>query len=349
MGFMHLATRAAGLVAILAVGIGVVGKTAPHLFMSVPNVGFILWAMTGLPREGSDFVGANMLGVAGTVAGVTLTTCFKSCKGFQRCRDSTRCAKLQHHHFALVWVALGCAGLAGGVATFGEKEDYSWSRSDVGFETFVFVPAVSAGILAMISVGLYALLELVTGCRSGKRTQRRCRRCRKEAADDDLLDHEQLQPQNKRSKRVMGAATVLGLVCGYTVMATLVVWPNVNGLWAWLTFMFLVGPMISLPFVLGFAAAAQMGLEVCAVEGSNSTSRWLAFTLTMLSFGERKRKGRKGKITRCFGNPNLSELHGMMCNCLYGLGKEGKRRRWNLLRWFVDKTMPFTFWSQGVS
>jgi len=49
MGFMHLATRAAGLVAILAVGIGVVGKTAPHLFMSVPNVGFILWAMTGNP------------------------------------------------------------------------------------------------------------------------------------------------------------------------------------------------------------------------------------------------------------------------------------------------------------
>ena len=46
---MHLATRAAGLVAILAVGIGIVGKTAPHLFLSVPNVGFILWAMTGNP------------------------------------------------------------------------------------------------------------------------------------------------------------------------------------------------------------------------------------------------------------------------------------------------------------
>jgi hypothetical protein len=35
------------LVATFAVSIGVVGKLSPHLFMNIPNVGFILWAVTG--------------------------------------------------------------------------------------------------------------------------------------------------------------------------------------------------------------------------------------------------------------------------------------------------------------
>jgi allophanate hydrolase subunit 2 len=37
----------ASIVAITAISIGCVAKFYPHLFFKVPNVGFILWAMTG--------------------------------------------------------------------------------------------------------------------------------------------------------------------------------------------------------------------------------------------------------------------------------------------------------------
>lgn len=37
----------ASIVAIAAILIGCITKFAPHLFFKVPNVGFILWAMTG--------------------------------------------------------------------------------------------------------------------------------------------------------------------------------------------------------------------------------------------------------------------------------------------------------------
>jgi hypothetical protein len=42
-----LLTMVAALVAVFAVSIGVVGNVAPHLFMSIPDFGFVLWAMTG--------------------------------------------------------------------------------------------------------------------------------------------------------------------------------------------------------------------------------------------------------------------------------------------------------------
>ena len=35
------------LVALIALVVGIVGKIAPHLFFKIPNVGFILWAITG--------------------------------------------------------------------------------------------------------------------------------------------------------------------------------------------------------------------------------------------------------------------------------------------------------------
>ena len=286
--------------------------------------------------------GSLALGVGGLLGGVALTTCIRGCKCCQRCNSSQRCpGELHHRQAGIIWAGLGCAGAAVGLRN-GEPEEMNADKPFL--ISFVLVPLFSACLLTATTMCLYAILELVVGFRSGKWPRRCCRSCCKGTPDELLQPH---QPrQQKRSKRVMGAATVLGIICGYWLAWLPETWSSLRHS---LEYLFLDGPICSLPFVLFFAATAQTALEVCAVEGSDSTSRWLAFTLTMLSFGERNRKGRKGKVTRCFGNPNLSELHGMMCNCVYNLGAEDKRRRWNLLRWFVDKTMPFTFWSQSVS
>ncbi len=230
----------------------------------------------------------------------------------------------------------------------------------------IYMPITACWLAALAAMAAYMLLELGSAgvvrvcCCCG------CRCCRRKEkkAPTTLLDLELVgvatseasveDPKARRNRRVMAGAMLAGLGCGYLIIFTSTGFANEAdvlhikhgdaSLTNWMIVIFAMGPFFSVPFVLGFAATAQMVLEVCSVEGSVDTSRWLAFTLTMLSFGERKRKGRTGQITRCFGNPNLSEFHGMLCGCVYSLGG-----RANLVRWFVDKTIPFTIWSQAVS
>ena len=47
---MNLVVKLSAAVAlVLAVTIGLVGKYCPNLFLRIPNVGFIPWALTGNP------------------------------------------------------------------------------------------------------------------------------------------------------------------------------------------------------------------------------------------------------------------------------------------------------------
>eukprot|EP01043_Picozoa_sp_COSAG02_P011624 COSAG02_NODE_431_length_22447_cov_7.487202_10_plen_1110_part_00 len=92
------------------------------------------------------------------------------------------------------------------------------------------------------------------------------------------------------------------------------------------------------------AAVARALVEVYDVDGTAETSRWLSFTLMVLSFGRRQQKGPGGNEASTQSqflrrSCSITECHSMACGCI---------TRLPLLRLLFKTAGSYTLWSQLV-
>lgn len=249
------------------------------------------------------------------------------------------CAKVEA---AAAWTG-GYPSSAGAMAAawllWASCAGYMIVYADRSFDEALGGGLFAPGLFALVAgAATYIVVELGNGCVCCRCCAQRCGSGEPAAADEATAEETGVvvQPQRHRLTRPMTAlGAFLGLLAGIGLAYTYAIADQVHP-YSFTGIVVLFGP----PGALIGAAAAQFLVALYGLDGTTESSRWLDFTLALLSFGRRRQSSASATAKLFSLSCSVGDCHNMMCGCL---------ARLRAFRWLFGSTDRFSFWAQAVS